>query len=127
MWWGIIGDALEAVRMSFPGLFLQTTNANLSANTELGFGLLFGVPVMIGWSFILFWADRKPVKRRGVLICLIPVIIMYVGISIYALSEGICTPGTAIPTFALQAVLLTLCITSLALFRNYKECAGGLA
>lgn len=50
-WWGIIADAFEVVRMTFPRLFLATTGSILPPETGFRFGLLYGAPVMLAGRF----------------------------------------------------------------------------
>ena len=40
--------------------------------------------LMIGWTILLFWADRKPIERRTIL--LITIIMMTIGQLIYAVA-----------------------------------------
>ena len=77
LWWGIVADLFETIRLIFPKFFIKTSSATLSLNDEIKFTLLYGAPVMLGWTIILFWASQKPIDRRGVFLCLMPVIISY--------------------------------------------------
>lgn len=108
LWWGIIADAIEAFRMASMELFVSSSKINIEPDIGLKFGLLYGMPVMMGWSFILFWADRKPLERRGVLLCLIPVILGYFIVQAFAIQNGLFSLLQMIPTFILQGLLLIL-------------------
>ena len=111
-WWGIIADAIETIRMAVPKLFLASTGIKLSPDVGFRFGLLYGVPVMLGWTLLLFWANRRPLERKGVVLCLIPVVVAYIVVGIVGISMGIVTLSKMIPTFFLQTVLVGLCIFS---------------
>lgn len=111
-WWGIIADACEVIRMTFPRLFLATTGSALTPDTGLRFGLLYGAPVMLGWTLLLFWADRKPLERKGVLLCLIPVVIAYMVVGIVGIRIGAVALAATAPTFVLQVTLIALCLFS---------------
>jgi hypothetical protein len=119
--WGIIADAFETLRMIFPGLFLSTTGLALESDIGLRIGLLYGMPVMLGWTIILFWVIIKPVERKGILICLIPVILSYVVVEIFWLKIGIVTLPKIIPVFVLQAFLMTFCLLSFFQAKKYKR------
>lgn len=119
--WGIIADAIETVRMIFPNLFLKTTGINLELSDGLRFGLLYGMPVMLGWTLLLFWANLKPIKRKGVLMCLIPVILAYIVVEIASLRMGYVELSNMIPTFILQIVLVFLCLFSYLSTKNTTE------
>ena len=61
---------------------------------------------------LLFWADRKPVERKDILlITAFPVVVGYVAFVIYAIAAGFATLGQMIPAFVMQAVLLTSFMT----------------
>jgi hypothetical protein len=60
------------------------------------------------WAFILIWADRKPVERKGVLLPTILVIALLQIAPIYAVYANIFTIGKIIPTMLLAAGLLIL-------------------
>jgi undecaprenyl pyrophosphate phosphatase UppP len=111
-WWGIIADAFETIRMAIPKLFLASTGVKLSPDAGFRFGLLYGVPVMLGWTLLLFWANRMPLERKGVVLCLIPVVFSYIVVEIVGIWMGIVTLSKVIPTFFLQTILIGLCIFS---------------
>ncbi len=54
--------------MLFPALYPRLIQANLEMDAGLRYGLRFGVSLMVGWTVLLFWVDRKPVARKGVLL-----------------------------------------------------------
>jgi len=110
--WGIVADAFEVVRMTFPRLFLATTGSTLPPDTGLRFGLLYGAPVMLGWTLLLLWADRKPLERKGILLCLFPVIVAYILVGVVGIRIGAVALAAMIPTFVLQVALVALCLFS---------------
>ncbi len=111
-WWGLIADAVETIRMLAPELMKSTTGLTLPVDSGLQFGLLYGMPVMLGWTLILFWADRKPLERRGLLLCLIPVVLSYIGVELFAIAQGWLPVQTMIFPFFSEAVLLGLSLVS---------------
>lgn len=111
-WWGIIADAFEVIRMMIPQLFLATTGSPLTPDTGFRFGLLYGMPVMLGWTLVLFWADRKPLERRGVLLCLIPVILAYLVVEIVGIQMGVIAFANTLLPLIMQVILIVLCIFS---------------
>ena len=68
-WLGIIADALWAVGLLFPQIFGFLTG-NPDFNPDLQVRLIMGVggSLMTGWTLLLFWAVRKPIERRGVIL-----------------------------------------------------------
>lgn len=118
LWWAIIADFFETVRMIFPEIFIRTTSANIEINNSFQFGLLYGSPVMFGWTIILFWVNKKPFERKEVLLFLIPVIIGYMIIEIIGINIKILAFNKTIPTFILQSGLLILTIISFYFLKN---------
>jgi len=121
LWWGIIADLFETIRMIFPNLFITTAGLQASVNREIRFALLYGAPVMFGWVLILFWAERKPVERKCVFLCLIPVILAYAAVEIYGIISGLLVIQQTIPALILQGILLTLTTLSYFLARNIEK------
>ncbi|MBN1533761.1 MAG: hypothetical protein JXA20_13915 [Spirochaetes bacterium] len=117
-WWGIVADAVETVRMVFPDLFVASTGAAVERGPGLQLALLYGAPVMLGWTLLLFWADRKPLERKGVLLCLIPVVVSYVLVELYAVARGIIPLQNMVPVFLLQPLFLFLIVFS---YRRARE------
>jgi hypothetical protein len=108
-WAGIIMDAVAAVQMLFPRLLLRAYGVDLEPTAEFNFAMRYGAPLMIGWTVLLFWADRKPVERKDtLLITAFPVVVGYVVIVGYAIVAGFATLGQMIPALAMQAILLAL-------------------
>jgi hypothetical protein len=121
LWWGIIADLFETVRMSVPQIFISTAGINVTANESFRFALLYGAPVMLGWTLLLFWADRKPIERKGIFLCLIPVIIGYFIVEIIGIRIGVLNLQNTIPTFILQVILLSLSIISYIFAKNIEK------
>ncbi|WOF73022.1 hypothetical protein QMT40_000648 [Parvibaculaceae bacterium PLY_AMNH_Bact1] len=97
--------------MIFPSLFLATSGFDLPLVPGLTIGLLYGAPVMFGWTLLLIWANNDPMGRKGVVLCLVPVVMAYIAVEIVAISMDVVTTEQMAPTFILQSVLLVLLIS----------------
>ena len=76
-WAGAILDALAALSMLSPEVFAATNGLqNFHPGIEYRYAMGMGASLMLGWTALLLWADRKPLERKGVLlITLLPVVL----------------------------------------------------
>ena len=123
-WWGIIVDAVAAVLMLFPSLYLRLMNIDQNPDACSSYGLLNAVPLMAGWTILLFWADRKPVARKGVLPLTCLVIAGYITLRVYTLATGL-TPleqfGQTLPLLINQVAMCALFLFSYLNARTLPE------
>jgi hypothetical protein len=112
LWIGIVADITETIRMAAPRLFVSTAGIRASIDDGFRFALLYGAPVMLGWTTLLFWVNLKPIERRGAFLCLIPTIAASVLVEIIGIRMGVLSAGGAIPAFILQSILICLSAAS---------------
>ena len=68
-WLGIGADALWAVGLLFPQVFgILTGTPDFNPDLQLRLAMGIGGTLMTGWTFLLLWAVRKPIERRGVIL-----------------------------------------------------------
>ena len=68
-WLGILADALWAIALFIPQVFAILTG-RIEYEPDLETRLIMGIggTLMLGWTFLLIWAVRDPIERRGVII-----------------------------------------------------------
>jgi hypothetical protein len=72
-----------------------------------------GASLMLGWTALLLWADRKPLERKGVLlITLLPVVLGLALNEIVAVRGGFLSIWMTVPVWFVQAVITSLFIFS---------------
>jgi ABC-type phosphate/phosphonate transport system permease subunit len=75
--------------------------------------MMVGASLMLGWTVLLIWADRKPVERKGIiLITIIPVVIGMILAGIFAVCVELIQWENMLPTWILQLILLILFLYS---------------
>jgi hypothetical protein len=108
-WLGIVMDAIAFICMLFPSFFLRVVSVNIAVDTGLSWALRFGAPLMAGWTVLLYWADRKPVERKDVLlITLCPVVLGITSFWLYTIAMGLASFGQMLPILLQQAVLIAV-------------------
>ena len=67
-WLGIGADALWAIALLFPSAFaILTGRSDFNPNIDTRMIMGIGGSLMLGWTFLLFWAVRDPIERRVVI------------------------------------------------------------
>lgn len=93
-WLGIVLDAVAAVKLSILR-YIEIPNVINTQNIGIfGEGMYAAgesVALMWGWTCLLFWASRRPVERKGVLLLTIfPVVIgLMVNTINYAMNSSV--------------------------------------
>ncbi len=95
-----VGGALFGIEHFHPG-------------SDYRYAMMVGASLMLGWTVLLIWADRKPVQRKGVLlITAVPVVVGLMLAGLFAVVAGMVRPDRMAPTWAIQIVLLALFLWS---------------
>lgn len=113
-WVGAVADALAALRMMFPEYIMLGSSPGVSYNS----GMKWGVALMLGWTALLIWADRKPLARKGILLLTIcPVIVGLMITSVVAFAGGY---GSARGLILNLSVLTAIAILMLFSYLNAR-------
>jgi len=113
-WAGASLDALAALSMLSPEVFAATNGLqNFHPGIEYRYAMGMGASLMLGWTALLLWADRKPLERKGVLlITLLPVVLGLALNEIVAVRGGFLSIWMTVPVWFVQAVITGLFIFS---------------
>jgi hypothetical protein len=110
-WAGAVLDLIAAVTMLFPALFLAVNHpAGFNPGVDYRYAMGMGAPLMIGWTVLLLWADRKPLERRGILPITLLAVAGEVAVQIWGISAGFVPLQALLPAFGIQAALTALFI-----------------
>jgi hypothetical protein len=67
------------------------------------YAMYLAASLMLGWTCLLIWADRKPLERRGVLVLTVfPVVAGLFLAGVYAVASRLVGLGHLLPMFVLQ-------------------------
>jgi hypothetical protein len=113
-WIGAIIDALAAVQLLIPSLWASSYGLIIdTANGVLNLALVTAAALMLGWTGLLIWADRKPMERKGILLLTaFPVVFGMAANNAYAAASGLTTIQSVLPFLAMQCVLSVLFVFS---------------
>ncbi len=104
---GAVTDALAILPMLFPALARFVWGFS-DVSGPYRFAMGYGASLMLGWTGLLVWASRKPLERRFVAVLTMLVVCGLVLTEAIAVLAGSVSLGRMLPTWCLQAALLTL-------------------
>jgi hypothetical protein len=121
-WVGAVADAVSAIIMLFPKLGGSMYGiADFNPGYEYRYAMGLGASLMIGWTFLLIWADRRPVERRGVLLLTVfPVLFGIIITGIYSVVIGLISADKMVPTWIFQGLITGLYLFSYVYTRDLK-------
>ena len=113
-WAGAILDVLAALSMLIPGLFAFSSRLpDFRPGPDYRYATGMGASLMLGWTVLLLWADRRPLERKGVLlITLFPVVAGLVLNEIDAVAGGFLPITATAPIWGVQLLLAVLYLAS---------------
>ncbi len=121
-WAGACLDFATLVMMLFPSLFVFMNRPNnFQADLAYRYAMGMGAPLMLGWTILLLWADRKPVERKDVIPLTLLVIAGEITVQIWGILAGFVSIFALLPTFVMQAILIALYSFSYLNLRNHDD------
>jgi hypothetical protein len=104
---GAVTDAAALLPMLFPPLAELLWGFH-DTSGSYRFAMGYGASLMLGWTFLLVWAYRRPLERQFVAALTVLVIYGLVLTEVLAVMSGTLEAWRMIPTWLLQAALLAL-------------------
>jgi hypothetical protein len=106
-WFGAIVDAVAVIPMLFPSAAARVFGIdNFHPGVEYRYAMFLAASLMLGWTALLLWADRRPVERAAVLaLTVCPVVLGLAAAGVFAVREGLIPAGRMLPTWIAQAAL----------------------
>jgi len=113
-WAGAVVDAVAAAQMLWPPLFrLGMGLPGFAPGVEYQYAMGMGASLMVGWTALLVWADRRPMERKGVLpLTVFPVIAGLAANQARGVLSGFLPAPAVLPIWALQCGLGVLFLWS---------------
>ena len=107
-WVGALMDGFAALQMIFPNLFAMTYKlADFSPGLDWYYAAGRGASLMVNWSCLLLWVDRKPIERKGIfLITIFPVLLGLAISALFAVHSPWITVSDMLPTWTAHGLLV---------------------
>jgi hypothetical protein len=77
-------------------------------STPYRFAMGYSASLMLGWTTLLIWAYKKPLERKAVAAFTVLVVYGFIVAEVFAVFSGQLEVWRMVPTWVLQAVLLSL-------------------
>jgi hypothetical protein len=122
-WIGAIIDALAAIQLLIPSFWASSYGLTIDTPSgALNLALVTAATLMLGWTGLLIWADRKPLERKGILLLTVfPVVFGLAANNVYAAATGLTPLLSVIPLLAMQCIIS--CFFLFSYFNARKETA----
>jgi len=125
-WTGAIADGFFAIALTYPKLWGMALGINpFAPDLQHRLDMGIGASLMLSWTVLLLWADRKPMERKGVLLLTVfPALACLAITGIAAVISGASPLRNMLPVFIMQFALAVLFMTSYVLARRVESVAG---
>jgi len=112
-WAGAFLDVIAFLIMIFPSLFaLNNGLKNFYPGVEYRYAIGMGAPLMLGWTVLLLWADRKPMERKGILLITLLVVLGEIAVEIFGVMIGFIAVSAMLLTWTIQFIMGVLFVFS---------------
>jgi len=100
-WSGAVLDLVAFFQMMFPSFMAKAMKVRFTVTPEYEMAMQFGASLMLAWTVLLVWADRKPVERRGILLITLIIIVMNFITFLQSANIGLLPVQTLVPQLIL--------------------------
>lgn len=108
-WAGAVADAFAAaVMLSQAILAHRSPLTGYVPEVPYRYAMGLGGSLMLGWTLLLVWADRRPLERRGVLPITNLVLVGLLASGISAVHAGFVSTASMAPLLVVQVLLMLL-------------------
>ena len=106
-WTGAILDGFTLLPMLCPAIGGSIFGIpHFHPGPDYRYAMYLAASLMLGWTCLLIWADRKPLERRGVLLLtVVPVVAGLFASGVYAVAAGMVELGYLLPMFVMQVLI----------------------
>jgi len=106
---GAFLDGLTLLPMLFPSVGgMMFGIRGFAPGADYRYAMNVGASLMLGWTLLLIWAAQRPLIRAGVLPLTVVVVLGLLSAGIGAVTSGLIPLKNMVPTFVLQAAVITL-------------------
>ncbi len=104
-WIGIVLDALAFVQMAFPALGKKMLKVTMEIEPDYVFAINLGAGLMLAWTLLLLWADRKPLERRMIVPLTMIIIVWNTFTMRYGVNNNLIPAESMLPQMLMSSAL----------------------
>jgi hypothetical protein len=120
-WLGIVLDALAFVQMAFPAIGKKMLKVTMPLEPDYIFGVNLGAGLMLAWTLLLFWADRKPFERRMIIPLTMIVMVWNACTLVYGVRQNLLPVETLLPQMIALSIAFVWYAFSFIVTIGYKK------
>jgi hypothetical protein len=120
-WTGAVLDTLAFVQMMFPRFMAKIMKVSFPVTPEYEMAMQFGASLMLAWTALLLWADRKPMERRGVLLLTMIIMVMNFITFLQSAALGLIPVSSLVPQLVMILVVLLLYLFAWIVTKNLNK------
>lgn len=105
-WAGAILDFVAFLQMILPRVSARLMGGTVVPDEAYVFAMRLGAGLMLAWTVLLIWADRKPLERADILPITMIVLLINVPAMLLALQAGLLPFSSLLPQLGMAVVLL---------------------
>ena len=104
-WLGICLDALAFVQMAFPEVGRSMMKMTIELQPDYIFAINLAAGLMLAWTLLLIWADRKPLERRMIIPMTMIIMVWNICTMFYGLRVELIPAATLLPELVAASAL----------------------
>ena len=107
-WAGAFLDGVSFIQMAFPRFSAKMMGAAVEVGVDFVFAMHLGASLMLAWTVLLIWADRKPLERADILLITLIIVGINIPVMINAVVDGLLPLSTIGPQIILCSLFFVL-------------------
>ncbi len=117
---GAVLDAVAFLQMMFPRFTAETMKVNFEVTPAYEMAMQFGAALMLAWTVLLVWADRRPVERKAIVPITLIILVLNFITFLQSAHRGLVPMETLVPQLIIIALVFFLYVFAWLHTRNME-------